>query len=111
MTVTQVKFATKTSTDFVNEMKERVEQYFAERGLSDKANAAMVLKTFVMLGVTLGCYGLILTNRFSPLAMLGLAIVMGVGLAGTGFAVWHDAPPRPDSHNPPLNRLVGFTFD
>jgi len=29
MTDTQVKFATKTSTDFVNEMKERVEQYFA----------------------------------------------------------------------------------
>ena len=111
MTVTQVKFATKTSTDFVNEMKERVEQYFVERGLSDKANAAMVIKTFVMLGVTFGCYGLILSNRFSPLAMLGLAIVMGVGLAGIGFAVSHDALHGAYSHDPRINRLIGFTFD
>jgi len=35
--------------------------------------------------------GLILSNRFSPLAMLLLAIVMGVGMAGVGFNVAHDA--------------------
>ena len=50
-----IKFANRKSS-FAAEVNERVERYFAERGLSDKANLAMVLKTVVLLGITFGSY-------------------------------------------------------
>lgn len=71
----------------------------------------MVAKTVLLLLLTFGPYGLILTNRFSPLAMLGLAVVMGVGVAGIGFAISHDALHGAYSANPRVNSLLGRTFD
>lgn len=71
----------------------------------------MVLKTVVLLTVTFGAYGLILTNRFPPLAMLGLAVLMGVGVAGLGFAVAHDAQHGAYSSSKRVNALVGRVFD
>ncbi len=44
-----------------------------------------------MLGLLLLPYGLILTNQFPPWACLGFAVAMGLGTAGVGMAVMHDA--------------------
>jgi linoleoyl-CoA desaturase len=111
MTTIRVKFPYRDSAQFVDEMKARVTEYFTERGLSDKANGAMVLKSVILLGLTYGTYGLILSGWFSPWAMLGLAILMGVGVAGIGFSVSHDALHGAYSDNPRINKLIGLTFD
>ena len=71
----------------------------------------MVIKTIVMLGVTFGAYGMILSNQFTPLQMLGLAVVMGVGTAGIGFGISHDALHGAYSSRPWLNRVLGFSFE
>jgi linoleoyl-CoA desaturase len=93
------------------EMREAVAAHLGERRVSEKANPAMVARTVVMLGVTFGAYAAILTGGFSPLAMLSLAIVMGVGIAGIGLGIAHDALHGAYSSDPRLNRLLGFTFD
>jgi len=93
------------------EMREAVAAHLGERGISEKANAAMVTRTVVMLGVTFGAYAAILSGRFSPPAMLGLAMVMGVGIAGIGFGIAHDALHGAYSSHPLVNRVLGFTFD
>jgi linoleoyl-CoA desaturase len=95
----------------MKELREAVAAYFAARGISEKGNASMVLRTIVMLGLTFGAYAAILTNQLPPLAMLGLAMVMGVGIAGIGFGIAHDALHGSYSSSPRLNRLLGFTFD
>ena len=107
----RVSFGCRDAAEFVAELKQRVGDYFISRGISDKANAAMIFKTVVVLTLTFGAYGLILSNRFTPWEMLGLAIVMGIGLAGTGFCVSHDALHGAYSSNPKINRIIGFTFD
>jgi linoleoyl-CoA desaturase len=43
--------------------------------------------------------------------MLGLAVLLGVGVAGVGFAVSHDALHGAYSANPTVNKLLGLSFD
>jgi linoleoyl-CoA desaturase len=111
MTTARVTFANRDSAQFVEQIKRRVSDYFESRNLSQKANAAMVVKTIVLLTMTFGTYGLLLTNWFTPWQMLGLVVVMGVGLAGIGFSVSHDALHGAYSDNPRVNQLLGYTFD
>ncbi|HUG39482.1 MAG TPA: acyl-CoA desaturase [Longimicrobiales bacterium] len=111
MAQAKIRFPKKDAALFIPEVKDRVAAYFEETGLSTKADRSMVLKTVIMLGTTFGAYGLIMSGRFSPWTMLGLAVVMGVGMAGIGFAVAHDALHGAYSANPRINRVLGFTFD
>jgi linoleoyl-CoA desaturase len=106
----RVTFANREQ-QFVDELKRRVNEYFESRQLSQKANAAMVVKTVTILAVTFGAYGLIMSGGFTPLQMWGLAAIMGVGLAGMGFSISHDALHGAYSHNPKINQLLGYTFD
>jgi linoleoyl-CoA desaturase len=71
----------------------------------------MVIKSIVLLSVTFGSYALILSNAFTPWQMLGLAIIMGVGVAGIGFSVTHDALHGAYSSNPRVNQFIGYLFD
>lgn len=96
---------------FVSDVKDRVGAYFTGRDLSRNASRAMVAKTAVMLGVTVGAYGLLLSGIFGLWGMLLLAAVIGVGIAGIGFCVAHDALHGAYSEDHRINRLLGYTFD
>jgi linoleoyl-CoA desaturase len=111
MAVTQVKFASQGSLAFMDDLKARVDEYFSSRGLSEKANGRMVIKSVILLGTYFGLYALLLTNLLTPWAMLGAAVVMGVAMAGIGFAVSHDALHGAYSADPRVNRVIGYTFD
>jgi linoleoyl-CoA desaturase len=106
-----ITFPNRDYTGFVEEVKAKVAEYFDTRGLSRHATPAMVLKTVLLLAMTFIPFGLALTNRFSPLTMLGFAVLMGIGLAGIGFAISHDALHGAYSSNPRINALLGRTFD
>ena len=107
----RVTFPNKPADPFTDEVKIRVGEYFATRKLSTKANFSMVLKTIILLTVTFGSYGLILSGMFPPLAMLGLAVLMGVGVAGIGFGIAHDAQHGAYSSKPWVNKMLGLAFD
>ena len=106
-----VKFARATPDHAMHEMKVRVAKYFETRELSSKANAGMVVKTVLLLAITFVPYGLILTNRFSRWEMLLLAFAMGVGMAGIGFGIAHDALHGAYSASPRVNALLGMSLD
>jgi linoleoyl-CoA desaturase len=109
--VPRITFSARDATGFVKAVQARVPAYFAERGLPDKGGARMAVKSATLLALTVTPYALILSGRYPPLVMLGLAALMGVGLAGIGFAVAHDALHGAYSHSPRINALMGFTFD
>ena len=111
MSETKIRFAKRESERFVQEVKGDVAAYFEASGVSQKADYRMVLKTVMLLSITFGAYGLILSNRFTPWQMLGLAVLMGIGMAGVGFSIAHDALHGAYSSSPRVNRLLGYTFD
>lgn len=106
-----VSFDNKKSKAFTSELQDRVDAYFDERGLSKKANNRMVVKTVALLAMVFGPYFLILFGGFGPWAMLGLALVMGIGVAGCGFSISHDALHGAYSSNKTVNTWLGLTFD
>lgn len=111
MHTVNIKFSNKSATSFVKDLKNQVDAYFDERSISSKANAPMVFKTVVMLALMFGPYALIMSNQFSVLWMWGFAFIMGIGVAGIGFSVSHDALHGAYSSNSRVNSVLGLTFD
>jgi len=107
----KISFTGRAPGDFARELKTRVDKYFSARHLSPHANWQMIAKTFALLALTFVPYGLILSNRLGPWSMLALCFVMGLGMAGVGFAVSHDALHGAYSANPKVNRIIGMSFD
>lgn len=104
-------FPARDGKAFHAELKVEVDRYFAERGLSTKGGGAMLAKSGVLLLLTFVPYGLILTQAFSPSVMLFLAVLVGLGLAGIGFAVSHDALHGAYSENARINQAIGYSMD
>ncbi|KAB2880451.1 acyl-CoA desaturase [bacterium] len=111
MVAEKITFVNRDANSFVEELKQRVSEYFQKRGISSNANVAMVVKSIILLTLMYGSYALILTNYFSVWTMLFLAILMGVCFAGIGFSVAHDALHGAYSSKPAVNKLIGLTFD
>ncbi len=88
-----VKF---TSTDknekqFVIDLRKRVNDYFKVNHLSPKANTAMILKTIILISSYIIPFMIILFVPMNAWIALGLTILMGLGIAGVGMGVMHDA--------------------
>lgn len=111
MNAAGITFPNRDVTGFNSEVKERVAAYFEGASKSRHATPGMVVKTVLLLASFFGPYALILSNTVSPLGMLGLACVMGVALAGIGFAVAHDALHGAYSANSRVNTGLGLAFD
>ena len=106
---TKIKFINKDKTQFFNVLKERVDAYFIENKISQHANATMVFKTIVMLSIYFVPYFLMFTQPIGLLGMWLCSLVMGVGLAGIGMSVMHDANHGAYSAIPFWNKLIGMT--
>jgi len=111
MTAASITFPRRGAEQFVRDVKARVADYFEVTGKSSKADWTMWVKTVILLTMVFGSYAAIMSNHFSPLAMWGFAFVMGVGFAGSGFGISHDALHGAYSSNQTVNRLLGFSFD
>jgi len=71
----------------------------------------MIFKSVFYLGTFFTLYGLILSNQFSPLTMLWMAIAMGAFAAFIGFNVAHDAIHGAYSSNDNVNEAVAMFFN
>ena len=109
--VEKVTFNNRSSREFSETVKQRVNQYFNENGLSRHANLQMVVKTVIMLTLFLGSYALIISGLFSLGMMWFLTFLMGIAAAGIGFSISHDALHGAYSSSKFVNRTLGFTFD
>jgi linoleoyl-CoA desaturase len=108
MSFTSYRFDRKRNADFYKELRTRVNGYFTDNNLSHNANAAMVLKTVVLILMYFVPYVMLLTGMVTATApFLGLWLIMGLGAAGIGFSIMHDANHGAYSTIPWINTILG----
>lgn len=107
----KIIFDNQKNRDFSKIVKKRVNAYFSENNLSKFANAAMIRKTVLLFALYFGAYGLIISGVLPLWGMWAMCLLMGLGMAGIGFSVSHDALHGAYSANKTVNRLLGLSFD
>lgn len=95
---------------FVFEVRKRVNLYFKEKGVSNKGNLTLYIKTVVMLTLYLAPFALILTRPANNWLLLPMALCMGIGEAGIGMCVMHDAAHGAFSSKTWVNNVFAFTM-
>ncbi|UKN02330.1 acyl-CoA desaturase [Paracrocinitomix mangrovi] len=88
-----IKFKAKDQNqkDFANELTKRVRKYFKEKDKSTFGGGKILFKAILMLGLYITPLVLIFTINLHPLMALTLIVLMGIGKAGIGMGVMHDA--------------------
>jgi linoleoyl-CoA desaturase len=111
MGATRISFKGNDKKKFAKDLKQEVNSYFEEHNLSKNADVRMVAKTIILLTTYFGAYGLIISGNLGLGGMAILCFVMGIGMAGIGFSVSHDALHGAYSSNKYINQMLGYTFD
>jgi len=98
--------------DFFSTLSQRVNSYFKNNSIERTANSEMVVKTVFMFSLYFIPYfiliGSVVTNIWG---MLGLCFVMGLGTAGIGLSVMHDANHGSYSSKSWVNNLLGISLN
>lgn len=98
--------------EFYPTLRARVSAYFTENNISRHANASMVVKTVVLLLIYLvplfTMYSGLISN---PWALVALWMIMGLGMAGIGMGIMHDANHGAYSTNPKVNNALGYLLN
>ncbi|MCR9172073.1 MAG: acyl-CoA desaturase [bacterium] len=111
MQETYIRFNTKDKPEFYKTLNQRVNQYFAQRGITKYGNTQMVIKSIFMFAVYFTPFVLMLTGVVSgTLPILAMWFVMGLGVAGIGLSVMHDANHGTYSKNAFLNKFMSTSL-
>ncbi|REH00359.1 linoleoyl-CoA desaturase [Flavobacterium aquicola] len=110
MNNTAPTFAKQDNLKFFRTLNSRVNSYFKENNIEKTGNWKIHLKTIILFTVFLVPYFLILTLEMPFWVHLLLAIVMGIGMAGIGMNVMHDANHGSYSTKSWVNKFMGGTI-
>jgi linoleoyl-CoA desaturase len=106
----KIKFSNLEKSTFFPVLRQRVDQYFSSNEICKSGGSGIIYKACVMLSLYLIPYSLILSGNFSNLAMLGMCVVMGLGVAGVGMSVMHDAIHGSLATSKILNKIFGASI-
>ncbi|MFL5752533.1 MAG: fatty acid desaturase family protein [Bacteroidia bacterium] len=107
----KIKFVPKEKTNFFFTLRTRVDNYFRENNISKNADSSMVVKTLVLLIVYLVPFILILTAGFPWWGNMLLWALSGLGMAGIGMCVMHDANHGAYSSNRYVTMILSHTLN
>ena len=96
---------------FRQELKQRVEQYFAEHGIRPSGNWALYLKTILISLSFAGIYTWLVFFTPGTWGAIALCMLLGANVAAVGFNIMHDGSHGSFSRYPWLNRLAAGSLD
>lgn len=105
-----IKFVSNDRSEFTSALRKNVNNYFKEKNISTKGNWRMALKSVIMLNLYLIPFILIIVLPMAGWMIFPLSIVMGIGMAGIGMSVMHDAAHGSSSDKKWLNSLLSKTI-
>jgi len=106
-----IKFSA-TRSDFFTTLNQRVNEYFKSNNISRQGNTEMKLKTVFMYTLYFLPYVFLIAGAVTNAWwMLMLCIVMGLGKAGIGLSVMHDANHGAYSNKSWINNLMGYSMN
>ena len=101
------RFRPKQTTAFQKVLHQRIESFLQGKEIRPTASFELFFKALVMFAVYLGPFALILFVPMSAPLALVLWAVMGLGMAGIGMNVMHDALHGSWSKKAWVNRVLG----
>ena len=111
MNVSQIKFPS-TGPEFFPTVTKRVSEYFKANNISRQGNPEMVVKSIFMFSLYFIPYFFIISAVFTSIWIyLGLFFIMGLGKAGIGLSVMHDANHNAYSKRAWINNLMGASLN
>jgi linoleoyl-CoA desaturase len=105
-----IKFVSNDRSQFTTTLRKNVNNYFKEQELSQKGNWSLAIKICVMLSLYLVPFILILTLSMPGWMIFPLSVLMGIGMAGVGMSVMHDAAHGSSTSKKWLNKLLSNTI-
>lgn len=107
-TKNKIKFSSQNKSEFVNELRGKVKEYFEKNNISKHGNASIMVKSLLMISLYFVPYLLMVSGIiYSVPGILACWIIMGVGTAGIGLVLMHDANHGTFSKNSGLNKWLG----
>lgn len=105
-----VRFVSKDKNLFFPTLKKRVDTYFKSQNLSKYSNRALIVKSIILTAVYLVPFAAWLWLQPPTGVSLLLWFVMGIGMAGLGMSVMHDACHGAYSENEKVNYWIGSIY-
>jgi linoleoyl-CoA desaturase len=103
-----IKYDRKIGADFNATLNKRVRAYFKDNNISKHANLNMKLKTIFMVSLFFVPLGFLLSGLVQEVWLVGLMYLgMGLGTAGIGLSIMHDANHGAYSKKDSVNRWIG----
>ena len=107
-TFTPVRFVNKDDEEFIKVLRERVDEYFTSNNISKNADYRYWIKVVGMLTMYFGPLAAVVFGLYTSTWMFYcLWIVAGLGIAGIGLGIMHDANHGSVSKNMKLNSALG----
>jgi linoleoyl-CoA desaturase len=107
-----IKFPKSSANDFISDLRKRVGEYFESRKLSKFANFQMIVKSVAILSMYLIPYFFIVFSHSSNASLVFLLwVIMGIGSAGIGLSIMHDANHGSYLKNQKINRYIGYLLN
>lgn len=107
-----IKFTNSQNRDFTSQLNKRVNEYLKTKKYGRYANEYMVLKTVFMLSLYFVPYAIYMSGAVTQLwVFLLLALVQGLGMAGIGLSIMHDANHGAYSRKKWVNKVMGYTLN
>lgn len=109
--IKKISFVKEEGRDFTTVLRERVNLFFKENGVSPRANLSMYLKSLFYVLLFAANYALLLINPLGILGFFTLYLLFGLTFAIATMNITHDALHGAYASTSPGNRFIGLLMD
>jgi len=106
-----IRFSKKDPAQFFKTLRQRVNKHFSENQIKKTGNFKMYFKTFVILSVFFGSYGLMLGGFFTGWTALIPYTILGFAVALIGTCIMHDSNHGAYSNNAFVNKIMSYSMN